>query len=250
MTAAPGLRSTGPRPQTPSTHARVCLIGSFEAHVSGHAIRMPASAQRLVAFLALQDRSLPRHFVWGTLWPEANEERAAGNLRSSLWRLREAGEPLVETTNHHVRLGRTVVVDVNERVALIREALGSTDGVGDGDLAQIAADADLLPGWYEDWVSAERERFRQLRLHGLERLCAALAERGRFAEAVEMGLAAVRSEPLRESAQRALIRAYLAEGNPSEAVRQFQRFRVLLRAEMGLEPSVRLEELLADRAAS
>jgi DNA-binding SARP family transcriptional activator len=65
---------------------------------------------------------------------------------------------------------------------------------------------------------------------------------GRFAEAVEAGLAAVDGEPLRESAHRALIAVYLAEGNPGEALRQYRFFRQLLDEQLGLEPS----QLMAD----
>ncbi len=96
---------------------------------------------------------------------------------------------------------------------------------------------DLLPGWYDDWVIVERERIRQLRLHALEVLCENLSRSGRHAQAVDAGLSAVAEEPLRESAQRALIAAHLREGNVSEAVRQYDRYRKLLGASLGLEPS-------------
>ncbi len=97
--------------------------------------------------------------------------------------------------------------------------------------------------WYEDWLVFERERFRQLQLHALEALSRLLAASGRFAEAVESGLAAVAAEPLRESAHRCLINAYLAEGNAGEAIRQFVRYRDLLRAELDLAPSEQMELL-------
>jgi DNA-binding SARP family transcriptional activator len=70
---------------------------------------------------------------------------------------------------------------------------------------------------------------------------------------VEAGLAAVRAEPLRESAHRTLVRAHLAEGNRFEANRQYHNCRRLLQAELGLEPSRGLRELIAQeipRAAS
>ncbi|HEX9311675.1 MAG TPA: bacterial transcriptional activator domain-containing protein, partial [Actinomycetota bacterium] len=70
-----------------------------------------------------------------------------------------------------------------------------------------------------------------------------MAASGRFAEAVESGLAAVAAEPLRESAHRCLINAYLAEGNAGEAIRQFVRYRDLLRAELDLAPSEQIELL-------
>jgi hypothetical protein len=49
--------------------------------------------------------------------------------------------------------------------------------------------------------------------------------------------AAIRAEPLRESAHAAPIRIHLAEGNQSEALREFDRYRRLLQAELGLQPT-------------
>jgi DNA-binding SARP family transcriptional activator len=108
-------------------------------------------------------------------------------------------------------------------------------------MAAVAAlSADLLPGWYEDWVLAEIEDWRQLRLHALEVLAARFAAAGRWGEAAVTAGAAVRAEPLRESAHAILIQVHLAEGNQSEAVREFTRYRTLLHAELGLEPTLRL----------
>jgi hypothetical protein len=57
---------------------------------------------------------------------------------------------------------------------------------------------ELLPGWYDDWVMFERERLRQLQLHALETMAHRLAKEHRYADAVDVALAAVRLEPLRE----------------------------------------------------
>jgi len=56
--------------------------------------------------------------------------------------------------------------------------------------------------------------------------------------------AAVRGEPLRETSHAALIRVFLAEGNVSEAVREFTSYQALLRDELGLEPTRRLCRLI------
>jgi DNA-binding SARP family transcriptional activator len=55
---------------------------------------------------------------------------------------------------------------------------------------------------------------------------------------------AVAAEPLRESAHRELIRAYLAEGNPGEALRQYELYRRLLAEELHLTPSAAMEALI------
>jgi DNA-binding SARP family transcriptional activator len=73
-------------------------------------------------------------------------------------------------------------------------------------------------------------------LHGLEALSRRLIEAGRAPEAVETAIVAVGFYPLRESAQRALISAHLAEGNLRETQRVFAANRQLLEREMGLRP--------------
>jgi DNA-binding SARP family transcriptional activator len=100
----------------------------------------------------------------------------------------------------------------------------------------VACD-DLLPDWDDDWVVADRERFRLLRLEALERGAEALVQRGRPAEALEAALAATIAEPLRESARRILLQVFLVEGNVAQAIRSFEEYRDFLREEIGLEPS-------------
>ena len=75
----------------------------------------------------------------------------------------------------------------------------------------------VLPGWYDDWVLIERERLRQRVCRALERLSGEMVRQARYAEAVEAALITVLADPLRESAQRVLIEASLAEGNWTEA---------------------------------
>nr|WP_246211838.1 bacterial transcriptional activator domain-containing protein [Phytoactinopolyspora alkaliphila] len=103
---------------------------------------------------------------------------------------------------------------------------------------------ELLPGWYDEWVLAERERIHQTRLHVLEALSGALVERGAHAQALEAALQAVEIDPLRESAHRSVIQVHLAEGNAAAAVREYQRFRSMLRDELDVEPTHHMTALM------
>jgi DNA-binding SARP family transcriptional activator len=223
---------------------RLCLFGGFELRNRGRLVRLPLSAERLLALLAIQNRPLHRAYVAGSLWPETTDDRAGASLRSSLWRLRRRRQPLVEASATHLRLEEGVWVDVHEVMGLVWQVIDSAAHLSEVTLATLSAPAELLPGWYEDWVIVERERLRQLRLHALEILCERLTSGRLFGQAVEAGLAAVREEPLRESAHRALMKAYLAEGNQGEALRQYQGYRQLLREELGLAPSREMNELV------
>jgi DNA-binding SARP family transcriptional activator len=224
---------------------QVALLDGFEVRCSGERVALPPAAQRLVAFLALRERPLARLHVAGVLWLEGSEERSCANLRSALWRLRLPGHELVEVSGGQVGLAPAVAVDVRRLVSAARGLLDGDGGGWDGAL-DGALTGELLPDWYEDWVLVERERLHQLQLHALERLSAHLLAEGRFGHAAEAALAAVRIEPLRESAHRALIEVHLAEGNYGEAVLQYRAYRDRLGDELGLGPSPRMEALFDD----
>jgi DNA-binding SARP family transcriptional activator len=227
------------------TGARLTLLGTFELECAGVEVRLPMSAQRLVAFVALQEHPVLRAYAAGSLWPDTSEERAHANLRSALWRLHRCGHRLIDATGDQLRLGADVRVDLRETEALARRVLLCNNGNGsDLELDPSAFAGDLLPDWYEEWIMLERERFRALRLRALDAVCERLILAGRLDDALDAGHAAVAGEPLRESAHRALVRVHLAEGNTGEAVRQYRLFRRLLLEGLGLEPSGRMEELM------
>ncbi len=230
--------------------ARLVLLDGFELRRGGRVVPVPMTVQRVLAFLALHDRMLPRSQVAGTLWLDASEERATASLRSALWRLRRPGDALVEVSSSHLQLAAGVTVDYREVVGHARALL---DEASEGEALERNAGClsrELLPGWWEDWVLVERERFRQLRLHALEARCRRLMRVGRFAQAVEAGLAAVALEPLRESAHRLLISVHLAEGNRAEALRQYRAYQRLLREELALDPSPQIQALLGELLSS
>ncbi len=231
------LERTCDRPQ-------LTLLNAFQLQCGGVAVPMTLPAQRLLGFLAVQDRPVPRDHVAGTLWIDSSEEHATGSLRSALWRLRQCGDQLVEVSGRHLRLSPSVIVDSRLAADWARRLLDPATTISDADIAQIPPSGDLLPGWYDDWVLVEREWLRELMVHALERLCNGLLEEGRYGQALEAGHAAVRMEPLRESGHRSVIRVHLAEGNQADAVRQYHLFRNLLRSELRLEPSGQMHELV------
>lgn len=223
---------------------RLTLIDGFQLIVANRVIQLPMSAQRLVAFMALQNRIVSRVYLAGVLWPDTTEQRSTANLRTSLWRVRRSNCNVLRVTSTHIALDPGVLVDVCEVRRRAEQLLG--DPQDDAALNLSRFTADVLPDWYDDWVVLERERFRQLRLHLLEALCDRLTSAGQFRRAVEAGFAAVSGEPLRESAQRALIAAHMAEGNRSEALRQYELYRQLLQKELRLRPSSLLVSLIGE----
>jgi SARP family transcriptional regulator, regulator of embCAB operon len=242
----PGLIATRPAPGV--SGSRVLLVGGFQL-VEGEAhVALAEGSQRLLAFLALRGRPVRRVLVAGTLWPDASENRAYASLRTALSRLYGAVRDAVEVSPSDLGLATRVRVDLRESQALAHRLLDVADqplAAKDLSPAAIAAlSGELLPDWYEDWVMLEAEDWRQLRLHALEVLAGLLATAGRYGDAAAAALAAVRADPLRESAHAALIRVHLAEHNQSEALREFKRYQDLLRAELDIDPTDQLRALV------
>ena len=227
--------------------AVVRVLGPFEVRRGDAVATIPFSSQRVLAFLAVHDRPLRRAYVAGALWGDASEDQALANLRSAVWRLRQDWSSLVRATKTTIALAPDVDVDLRGHRTWISGVLGGDPASFDQPL--LLSDGELLVGWYEDWVIAEREQHRQAWFHALEAACEHLAESGRHFAAVEAGMAAVSGDPLRESAQRALIRAHLAEGNYAEAMRRYQSFRRLLRDALSLDPSPLMEQLVSSLVA-
>lgn len=218
------------------------LLGGFRLTVGSHPVALPPAAQRVVAYLALHGRVLARDHLAGALWADLSSARAAANLRAALWRAAVPDTVVLVPSRTHVRLADDLVVD---HEAALDRARRLVHGLG-ADPAAVADElaGDLLPGWDLEWVLPERERVRQLRLHARDALCDRLATTGHGAQAVLVGRACVADEPLRESAHRCLIRAYLAQGDVPAALRQYEHLGVLLAAELGAVPSPLAQELV------
>jgi DNA-binding SARP family transcriptional activator len=220
------------------------MLGGFDLRWLGERVVLPPSAERVVAYVALHHGPAKRPNVAGALWLDVPEERALANLRSALWRLRRPGIAILETRGEHISLSPHVAVDFRELILTARGWIDGATSVDDAQIDWLAASTDLLGDWYDEWVLAERERFRQLRLQALERLSFDLAAAGRFGRAAETALAAVASEPLRDSAHRALISVHLMQGNRGEAIRQYCIYRRLMRDELDAEPSRQMDDLI------
>ena len=229
------------RDTTPVVH----LFGGPFVSYGRRRVDIPEGSKRLLVFVALRRGRVERRYIAGSLWPVGDDIRAAGNLRSALWRLNGAGIRVLKADKHGIALHEGVLVDLHTVGAWAARLIKGSASHEDLAIMPWGMDAiDLLPGWYDDWVLLERERVRQRLLHALEALSCQLARAGRCAEAVEAAMMAVTAEPLRESAQRVLIQAHLAEGNWVEGRRTFEAYRDVLDRELGVQPDPELAALL------
>jgi DNA-binding SARP family transcriptional activator len=214
-----------------ATTCDIYLLGGFRVVVDGDAVPGDAWRHRrgaeLVKLLALAPgHRLHREQVMDALWPDLPVEAAAANLRKAVHFARRAlgWEGSIGTDAGML----TLVADagVNSDVERFETAAGQALGSGDERSCTAAAElygGELLPeDRYAPWAVEPRER---LRLRYLQALKA-----GRMWERV------LEVDGADEQAHRSLIQAALDRGDRRAAIRQFERLREMLRADLGVGP--------------
>jgi DNA-binding SARP family transcriptional activator len=222
----------------PSNGMLLRLLDGFALECDGSPLPLTLSGQYVIAYAALRGKSLRRN-VAKALWSDVSCEQATASLRTAIWRLQRTCGSALRVEPLTIELSQDVVVDVrgiapSDETTVLRMP------------TQSQLRGALLPGWYDDWVGFERERFHQLRLNALQELADRFLKERRYAASLEIATACVNAEPLSEAAHRAVARVHLAEGNFSEAVDHIEAFRRLVHDEVDSEPSGQMMAILAD----
>jgi DNA-binding SARP family transcriptional activator len=218
-------------------------------------IDLPSGPQHLIALLALNGRCARTHAA-ATLWPDCTDNVASARLRAVLWRLRHRHvgvPPLLEICDSSLALADEIVVDVHRFLEgaelLIRDDVDLRSDEDEDAAVAVLHSSELLPGWYDDWVLAARERLQYLRLGALDALATRRLRQRRTHEALQAARAAISIEPLHESAHRTIVQTHLDNGDLVEAVHHYQKFEAMLDRELGLPPSDLFQQLLGPHLA-
>jgi DNA-binding SARP family transcriptional activator len=231
---------------------RVQLLGKFSVSLNGADLfaRAPQKTRELFAFLALHGgREHPREALASRLWPGLDEPRARKNLRQTIWHLRRGLKPLGPTRARRVlraepgwlRLepGEDLVIDVSElRSALVRHPHASPIEASEEALRH-AVDlyrGELLEGWHHEWCADAREFCRDAFLALLDRLVETREAAGDLEAAIQYAMRALESDRAREQTHRALMRLFVANGDRTGALRQYDRCVAAVREELQARP--------------
>ena len=207
----------------------------------GRQLTMVSEAQRrLLAMLCLHADSSVRAVVL--------EERlglSAGALRTSISRLRRViGAGALSTGDAGYELRGSV--DAVEYARLANEAFLSDAVRARSCLEQ----AEALWGGppydefaHEPWAEIETRRLLELHSAAVEELALLLLEAGEPTAAIATVRPLIEEQPYRDLPRALLIRALDQVGRRTDALREFQTYRSVLRTEIGVEPSAPLVEL-------
>jgi DNA-binding SARP family transcriptional activator/predicted ATPase len=229
---------------------QLTLFGGFRGRVEGMSLTVPTrKAQALLAFLALPPgRPYPREKLASLLWGGMREAQARAGLRQALFTLRKAvvtEPPTFQMAGESVAMNPAAVgVDVVEFERSVAEgtpeALERAASLYGGDLLEGLA---LQEGPFEEWLTAERERLRELALEALAKLLREQRRAGATEAALQTALRLLALDPLQEAVHRALMRLYVERGRRSAALRQYQLCVGVLQRELRIEPEATTKQL-------
>ena len=96
---------------------------------------------------------------------------------------------------------------------------------------------------FEDWLAAERERYRRLIITVYEKLMSHSERAGSNEESLAFGQKLLSLDPLRESVHRDLMRIYAGQNRSDAALAQFERLKRELTTQLDVRPEPQTEEL-------
>ena len=234
---------------------RIQLCGRLVVELDGRRVEdaLPGAKGRvLFAYLMLnRDRRMSRDELLVAVYGDEASPDQHPSLSVLLSKLRGVIGPelLAGRSELELVLPPDAFVDVEAaREALHRAeshvaAQEWAEAWGPAGVAYHVARRPLLQGEDRPWLEEWRRRLDDVQVRGLE--CFAEARLGlggpTLSQAEDCARQLIELAPYRETGHRILIEALERRGNLAEALRAYDRLRVLLRDELGVAPSTALQ---------
>lgn len=233
---------------------RLYLLGVPRIEYQGKFIKLDRrKGLALAAYLALYPQPQSRDTLVDLLWPELDREHGRSALRSALRSLTiSVDSNWIDGDRATIALNRSSMwSDASEFTRLLSEteAHNHPPDVVCEQCAELLKQAvslyagDFMSGFslkdsidYDNWQMEQREWLRREFADVVRRLSVYHAELRQFDQAIKYAKRWVVTDPLHEAAQRQLMRLYAANGERTEALRQYKQTVELLDEELATPP--------------
>jgi DNA-binding SARP family transcriptional activator len=231
------------------------LLGSPRIECNGKMVAVETrKAMALLAYLAVTRQTHNRDILAALLWPEQDQTRARGALRTTLSVLHKAlWKSGLEITRETISLDPTASfwLDVTQFQALLAQCRTHSHGNDEvcADCLPLLRSAldlyrdDFMAGFslrdssnFDDWQFFQTDSLRQDLAHALEKVASFLAASGELDNGIAYTRRWLALDPLHEEAHRQLMRLYEWSGQHHTALQQYRECERVLRQELGVSP--------------
>ncbi len=235
----------------PTSETRIQLCGRLVVRLDGQRVEysLPGPLGRLLfAYLVLNRlREIERDELLIAVYGEEATPSHKPRLSVLLSKLRRVLGPelLVGRAQMELLLPANAFVDVEAALEALHRAESHVangewaEAWGPAGVAYHVATRPLLQGYDLPWLDDWHRRLDDVRVRGLECFAAARLGLGgpTLPQAAECARQLIELAPFRESGHRILMEALERSGNVAEALRAYDRLRIMLRDELGVAPS-------------
>lgn len=257
--------------EAPTAGPFLALLGGWRLTIDGRPAAPPAyeKGRALLAYLAVENRWLPREALGGLFWPDSPGHRA--NLRQVLANLRavlgdnDAAHPCLLVRRDAI----SISAECAERadVTIFLASPPRCDGVGSAsrcapclrrmEAAESLYRGEFMAGFsladcpeFEEWLRHRREALHRHALSLCERLADCHERFGERPDALAFARRAAALAPEDEAATRRLMRLLAADGQAAAALRQYEALEAALARNIGVRPEEATRALLRQIRAS
>jgi SARP family transcriptional regulator, regulator of embCAB operon len=241
----------------PTGETRIQLCGRLVVRLDGQRVEasLPgALGQLLFAYLALNRfRRIERDGLLIAVYGEDATPDHSPRLSVLLSKLRRVlgAELLVGRSQIELVLPADAFVDVEAALDALHRAESHVansewaEAWGPSGVAYHVASRPLLESHDRPWLDEWRRRLGDVRVRGLECFAAARLGLGgpTLPQAADCARQLIELAPFRETGHRILMEALERSGNVAEALRAYDRLRVMLRDELGVAPSPGVQDV-------
>lgn len=245
------------------TETRVQLCGQFAVELAGRRVdhALPGRQGRLLfGYLVLSRlQPVPRDTLVDALWGESPPASAGAALNVLISKVRAVVGP--DVLRGRAPLSLALPEPAHVDVEMAASALHSAESaVALGDwrrawtlalTAQFVGRRRFMPEADTVWAESWRRRLGEIHARALECYATACLElAGPELPGAERAARELREvAPFRETGHLLLMRALAGKGNVAEALAVYERTRLLLREELGVDPSRALQDAYAELLA-
>ncbi len=233
---------------------RVCCLGAIKLVEAGSGTDMTPTSRKtraLLGYLCIVGKPVGRERLASLLWGDRGDEQARASLRQAIYELRSllGGDNLLKVERDTIAAGDDVGTDIAEILAAAQsgdlEQLGQSLSEWRGDFFEELPSIDPT---FDSWLQSERPRV-------LDSLVAAVTE------AAKAGMAKGEIDPARkvvgllqqhdgtnEVVLRLALKLDHLAGDSAALHRRYERFRELLRSDLGAAPAAETRRLFDELA--
>lgn len=233
----------------------ILTFGKTQVKIGEHVITgmewKSQNARDLLILLLMSPEGKTKEEIGAIFWPDLSPTELKLRFKNTIYRLRHAaGKDVVLFEDEFYLFNRGMDYEADFETFAREMSLAKESGVVADQISRLQAGIKLykgsfLPDLSDEWVLAERERYRQLFVSGMLTLAQLLLEQGEFNNAIGIARQLLTEDPCNEYMTRIAMRAHAALGNLAAVIRQYEECVQALREEFGTRPSAQTVELFS-----